>query len=63
MKTKDAIELAGNAKALSELLGITQGAVSQWGDEVPQAREWQLRLIKPQWFRQKPKLTSTQSAA
>lgn len=50
MKTKKAIELAGNASTLSELLGITRGAISQWGEEVPDARTWQLKTIKPEWF-------------
>lgn len=50
MKTTDAINLAGSASALAELLGITGGAVSQWGEFVPQARIWQLQLLKPEWF-------------
>lgn len=54
MKTEDAIKLAGSATALAELLGITGGAISQWGDEVPEARVWQLRVVKPKWF-DKPK--------
>lgn len=52
MKTQDAIRLAGGATALADLLGITVSAVSQWGDDVPQAREWQLRVLRPQWFEQ-----------
>lgn len=51
MKTTDAIRMAGGtAAALAELLGITPSAVSQWEDDVPKAREWQLRVIKPEWF-------------
>lgn len=50
MKTATAIEHAGSPKALAELLGITPSAISQWGDEVPQAREWQLRVLRPSWF-------------
>jgi len=51
MNTKTAIELAGSASALSKLLGITQGAVSQWGDQLPEARVWQLKNIRPSWFK------------
>lgn len=51
MKTEQAIKLADGAKALAGLLGITQSAISQWGSDVPQAREWQLKLLKPEWFR------------
>lgn len=50
MKTAEAIKLAGTPKALADLLQITPSAVSQWGDEIPKAREWQLRALKPQWF-------------
>lgn len=51
MKTQDAISLAGNAKALADLLGISQSAVSQWDEEVPKPREWQLRVLRPHWFK------------
>jgi DNA-binding transcriptional regulator YdaS (Cro superfamily) len=50
MKTQDAIRLAGSGVQLAKLLGITQAAVAQWGENVPKAREWQLRLLKPEWF-------------
>lgn len=54
MKTEDAIRLAGSATELAAMLGITGGAISQWGEEVPEARVWQLRVLKPKWF-DKPK--------
>lgn len=50
MKTAKAIEHAGSPKALADLLGITQSAISQWGEDVPEARVWQLRVLKPEWF-------------
>ena len=50
MKTKDAIELAGNAAALAEMLDITASAISQWGAEVPDKRTWQLKVLRPKWF-------------
>jgi len=50
MKTATAIELAVTAKALADLLGITPSAVSQWGEDVPSNRIWQLRVLKPEWF-------------
>lgn len=56
MKTDDAIRLAGGAaKDLADLLGITPSAISQWGETVPQAREWQLRAIRPEWFKAQAK--------
>jgi DNA-binding transcriptional regulator YdaS (Cro superfamily) len=51
MDKAQAIEKAGSAMALAKLLGITRQAISQWGDQVPQARLWQLKALKPQWFR------------
>jgi hypothetical protein len=55
MKTEKAIELAGTPKALADLLGITQSAVSQWGDDIPEPREWQLKVLRPAWFEEPPK--------
>ncbi len=50
MKTETAIALAGSASELAELLDITPSAISQWKDEVPQPRYWQLRVLRPKWF-------------
>jgi predicted transcriptional regulator len=43
------IALAGSQSDLAKLLGISQAAISQW-KKVPQARIWQMRLLKPEWF-------------
>jgi transcriptional repressor of cell division inhibition gene dicB len=51
METHEAIQKAGSAVALAKLLGITRQAISQWGDTVPQARLWQLRALRPKWFK------------
>lgn len=50
MKTQQAIAHAGSARALADLLEITPSAISQWGDEVPESRCWQLKVLKPAWF-------------
>ena len=36
--------------ALAKILGITRQAISQWGNKVPEARVWQLKALKPDWF-------------
>jgi hypothetical protein len=54
MKTETAIQQAGGPKALADLLGITPSAVSQWKEEIPEPREWQLRVLRPEWFRDEP---------
>lgn len=53
MNTSTAIKLAGSSKGLAELLGIHPSAVSQWGDSIPEARIWQLRVLRPSWFESK----------
>ena len=63
MKTEDAIARAGGATALAALLDITPSAVSQWGEDVPQPRYWQLRVLRPAWFKEtKDKPVSKMSA-
>lgn len=52
METKKAIDLAGGVSALATMLGITPGAVSQWGDVLPEGRMWQLRVLRPEWFKE-----------
>jgi predicted transcriptional regulator len=43
------IALAGSQTELARILGIHQSAVSQW-KTVPQARIWQLMVLRPEWF-------------
>lgn len=51
MKKDDFIKLAGSQSELAKLLGISQPAVSAW-KEVPQARVWQLKVLRPDWFKE-----------
>lgn len=50
MEKTTAIKLAGSQTALASLLGISQAAISQWGERVPDNRVWQLKVLKPEWF-------------
>ena len=50
MDKSTAIKLAGSGKKLADLLGITKGAVTNW-KQIPKARIWQLKVIKPEWFK------------
>lgn len=61
MKTDDAIKKAGSRSNLAKLLGVSKSAVSQWGDELPEGRKWQLKATKPTWFK-KPKPEPTKEA-
>ena len=51
MKTQTAIELAGSSAKLAKLIEVTPGAISQWGEQVPVTRVWQLKVIRPAWFK------------
>ena len=50
MTKQQAIELAGTSMALAQILGIQRQAVSQW-TEIPPARLWQLKVLRPEWFK------------
>jgi predicted transcriptional regulator len=49
MTKQELIKKATSRKALAELLGISLSAISQW-KKVPQARLWQLKDLRPEWF-------------
>ena len=53
MNKAQAIEKAGTAMALAKLLGIKRQAISQWGEQLPIARYWQLKVLRPEWFTNK----------
>ena len=47
MKTKQAAEHFGSKSKLAAALGITPSAVTMWGDDVPELRQYQIeRLTK-----------------
>jgi predicted transcriptional regulator len=50
MTKQELLKKVRNQTELAELLGIKQSAVSQW-KEIPKARIWQLKLLKPKWFK------------
>lgn len=50
VKTDDAIKWAKGTTKLGAIFGVTHSAVSQWGDKLPRARVFELRLKRPRWF-------------
>lgn len=40
-----AIAWAGSQALLADRLGVTPSAVSQWGDQLPEGRVWQLVVL------------------
>lgn len=53
MKKEKAIELVGSKAKLARLLRVSKGAVSQWGDEIPELRALQLEKILMKIAKQK----------
>jgi len=45
MKTSDVVAYFGTQELVAEALGISQAAVSQWGEDVPELRAFQLERI------------------
>ena len=45
MKTQKAVALFGSANRLAKMLGITRQAISQWGEDVPLLRQYQIDEI------------------
>lgn len=50
MKTKDVLQKLGGNASTARLLGITHGAVSQWGEEPPLLQQYRLRELRPDLF-------------
>ncbi len=49
MTTKEALTLFGDSyRKLAEALGITEQAVRQWGDNVPELRVYQIKCVAGQ---------------
>lgn len=53
MKKADAITLAGSAAELARILGIRQQSMTDWGEYIPPLRAYQLRDLKPEWFKRR----------
>lgn len=45
MKTKTAADFFGSKKKLADALGISPSAVTMWGEEVPELRQYQIERI------------------
>lgn len=45
MKTKDVIEHFGDVKTLAARLNVTPQAIYQWGEIVPNGRDYQIQVI------------------
>jgi predicted transcriptional regulator len=50
MTKQELLKKVRNQTELAKLLGIKQPAISLW-KEIPKARLWQLKVLKPEWFK------------
>jgi DNA-binding transcriptional regulator YdaS (Cro superfamily) len=50
MNKNKAIKLAGSPAKLAKLLGVKRQSVHKWV-EIPKGRVWQLRVLRPEWFK------------
>lgn len=55
MKTADAIKHFGGANELAAALGVTRQAVSQWGEQMPVGRAYQVQVLTGGKLRADPK--------
>jgi hypothetical protein len=55
MEKSTAIRLAGSQTKLADILGIKQPAIAQWGNDVPLMRIYQLKTLRPKWFKNQEK--------
>ncbi|MNJ10050.1 DNA-binding transcriptional regulator DicC [compost metagenome] len=45
MNIEDAVKYFGSKTKLADALGIRPSAVTQWGDEIPAIRQFQIQVI------------------
>jgi len=51
-----AIELAGSQSELARILDTSRAVVHSWTKRgIPKMRIWQLKMVKPEWFDEKPR--------
>lgn len=55
MKKSDVIAHFGKPSAVAEALGIDRSAVSQWGENIPQLRAYELEKITQGKLKVKPR--------
>ena len=52
MDINQIINKVGSQSELARILGISEPAVSQWKEQIPELRLRQLKDLKPEWFTQ-----------
>ncbi|MFQ6574158.1 Cro/CI family transcriptional regulator [Pseudomonas sp. UM16] len=55
MKTREVADFFGSKKKLADALGIQPSAVTMWGENVPQSRQYQIQVLSKGHFQVDPK--------
>ena len=55
MKTQDVADFFGSKKKLADALGIRPSAVTQWGEKIPESRQYQIQVLSKGKFKASPK--------
>lgn len=55
MKTKDVASYFGSKTKLARALGIKPSAVTMWGENVPESRQYQIQVLSKGKFKAEPK--------
>lgn len=63
MLTKDAVTFFKGKSKVAAVLGISPAAVSQWGEHVPQLRQYQLQSLSGGILKVSPLTLGTAQAA
>ena len=45
MTLKEAVDHFGSKKALADSLGLVRSTITNWGDEIPDVRQYQIQVI------------------
>ncbi|BBR10112.1 MULTISPECIES: Cro/CI family transcriptional regulator [Aeromonas] len=62
MTTSHAVKYFGSKAALARALGINKGAVSQWGETIPQGRAYQIEVLTGGQLKANPAAPSARPA-
>jgi DNA-binding transcriptional regulator YdaS (Cro superfamily) len=58
MKTNDAANFFGSKKKLAQALLINPSAVTQWGEDVPESRQYQIQVLTKGKLKASPKMAA-----
>jgi len=58
MKTQDVADFFGSKKKLADALGIRPSAVTQWGETIPESRQYQIQVLSKGKFKAIPKIAA-----